>query len=124
MKKTLKIFLIVSFIFMGTVAFVSAAGTVSLAKNVTLMNPLKPEYDTFTKLVAGVTEAAVKVMMPFVVIMFIYAGFVFVQAQGKPEEIKKAKEVMFWSVIGAFILLGAWSFAQIIGTTVKTITNI
>lgn len=124
MKKTLKIFLIVSLIFMGTVAFVSAAETVSLAKNVPLMNPLKPEYDTFSKLVEGVTKTAVSVLMPFVVIAFIYSGFIFVKAQGKPDEIKKAKEAMLWSVVGAFILLGAWAFAKIIGTTVSTITNI
>lgn len=118
MKKVSKILFFASLLFMGTVAITNAE---KLA-DVPLTNPIK--YATFSELVAGVTEKAVSVLMPFVVIAFIYAGFLFVRAQGKPEDLKKAKEVMFWSVIGAFILFGAWSFAQIIGTTVSTITNI
>lgn len=131
MKKVSKILLIVSLLFMGTVAIINAAETkpvapkttVSLA-NVTLKNPLKAEYGTFSQLVAGVTRAAVTVFIPFVVIAFIYSGWIFVKAQGKEKEITDAKNALLWSVVGAFILLGASVFAKIIGTTVSTITNI
>ncbi|MBI3634175.1 MAG: hypothetical protein HY228_00975 [Candidatus Yonathbacteria bacterium] len=118
MKNFLRISLIVSTLFMGTMGVIDAAETVKLD------NPLKAEYGTFSQLVEGVTKAAVSVLMPFVVIAFIYAGFLFVKAQGKPEEIKKVKEIFFYSVIGAFILFGAWSFAQIIGKTVTSITGV
>ncbi len=111
-------------LFLASGTFIISTNLVIGAEIVKFENPLKPEYDTFSKLVAGVTKAAVSVLMPFVVVAFIYAGFLFVRAQGKPEEIKKAKEVMFWSVIGAFILLGASAFATIIGTTVSTITGV
>lgn len=88
-----------------------------------LANPLKSDYDTFSKFTAGVTKAAVNVLMPFVVLAFIYSGFLFVKAQGNEKELEAAKTAIWYSVIGAFILFGAWGFAQIIGETVSTITK-
>ena len=41
-------------------------------------NPLKDEYNTFPKFVAGVTKAAVDILMPFVALAFIWSGFLFV----------------------------------------------
>ena len=108
---------------------VSGVGTVGGAQGTPFQaapqfaNPLKDEYNTFPKFVAGVTKAAVDILMPFVVLAFIWSGFLFVRAQGNETELEKAKSAIKWSVIGAFILLGAWGFAQIIGTTVSTITN-
>ena len=86
-----------------------------------LQNPII--YSTFPAFVEGVTNAAVQVLMPFVVLAFIYSGFLFVKAQGKDTELKKAKDAILWSVVGALILFGAWGFAKIIGTTVKTFTQ-
>lgn len=86
-----------------------------------LCNPIK--YDTFSQFVEAVTEVAVKVLLPFVVLAFIYTGFLFVKAQGKPGEIEAAQTSLWYSVIGALILFGAWGFAQIIGTTVTTLTK-
>lgn len=88
----------------------------------TIQNPIK--YDTFSQFVAAVTAAAVNVLMPFVVLAFIWSGFLFVKAQGNEKELETAKTAIWWSVIGAFILMGAWGFAQIIGSTVSTITNV
>lgn len=97
-------------------------GTIPLAKG-GISNPLKPDYDTFPKFVAKVIGTAVEIVMPFVVLGFVYSGFLFIKAQGNPEGLKEAKSAIWWSIVGAFILLGAWGFAQIIGTTVETITN-
>lgn len=87
----------------------------------TIKNPIK--YNTFSDLVLAVTKAAVEVMLPFIVIAFIYTGYLFVKAQGKSAEIEKAQTSLLWSSIGAAILLGAWGFAQIIGKTISTITT-
>ncbi len=86
-----------------------------------LTNPIK--YDTFSDFVSAVIKAAVDILMPFVVLAFIWSGFLFVKAQGKPAEIEAAQKAITYSVIGAFILFGAWGFAQIIGTTVSTLTK-
>ncbi len=103
----------------GCVSVVTGGGT-PLAST-PLQNPIN--VATFDILVEKVIEAAVIVLSPFVVLAFIYAGFLFVKAQGKAEELETAKQAIYWSVIGAFILMGAWGFAQIIGTTVRTITG-
>ena len=90
--------------------------------SVKLDNPIK--VNNFSELVSKVISTAVLVIMPFVVVYFIYAGFLFVKAQGKPEDIAEAKTAMTYSIIGAFILLGAQAFAQIIGSTVTNITGV
>lgn len=88
----------------------------------TLTNPIK--YSTFPEFVSAVTKAAVDILLPFVVLAFIWSGFLFVKAQGNETELKDAKKAIWYSIIGAFILFGAWGFAQIIGTTVATITAV
>lgn len=86
-----------------------------------LTNPIR--VNTFSEFAALVTATAVKVLMPFIVLAFIYSGFLFVRAQGNPKGIEEAKNTLWYSMIGAFVLLGAWGFAQIIGKTVSTITK-
>ena len=121
MKETLGVVLMATSIMFPVFVF-AAAGSTNV--EATLENPLKDEYNTFSKFAAAVIETAVNVMMPLVVLGFIYSGFIFVKAQGKEKELETAKTAIWYSVIGAFILFGAWGFAQIISTTVSTITNI
>jgi hypothetical protein len=87
----------------------------------TLKNPIK--YDTFSSFIAAVTKTAVQILFPFIILAFIYSGFLFVKAQGNETELAHAKTAITYSMIGAFILLGAWGFAQIISQTVSTLTQ-
>lgn len=86
-----------------------------------LQNPIK--YDSFSSFVAAVTKTAVQILMPFIVLGFIYSGFLFVKAQGNETGLTEAKTAITYSMIGAFILLGAWGFAQIISQTISTLTQ-
>lgn len=98
----------------------SLGGTsAGLSANTQLQNPIK--YSTFSQFAAEVTKTAVQVLMPFIVLAFIYSGFLFVSAQGNETKLTEAKNILMYSMIGAFILLGAWGFAQIIGQTVSTL---
>ena len=106
----------------GTTGAQTQGGPGAFTVNSTLQNPLG-ETKTFNDLVAKVLRALVTVMMPFVVLGFIWTGFMFVYAQGNPDMLKKAKVSLQYTIVGAFILLGAWGFAQIIGTTVAGITG-
>lgn len=100
----------------------SLGGTsATLSANTQLQNPIK--YSTFSAFAAAITKTAVQVLMPFIVLAFIYSGFLFVSAQGNDTKLSEAKQVLWYSMIGAFILLGAWGFAQIIGQTVSTLTQ-
>ena len=99
----------------------SASPSASAGPITPLTNPIK--YNTFSDFVSAVIKAAVDILMPFVVLAFIWSGFLFVKAQGKEKDLEDAKKAITYSVIGAFILFGAWGFAQIIGTTVSTLTK-
>lgn len=103
-------------------AFVFAeGGTIPASSNTQFVNPINA--DTFSELVALVITTAVNILIPFVVLAFIYSGFLFVKAQGKEKELEEAKTAIKWSVIGAFILFGAAGFAQLISQTLSTVTN-
>ncbi|MES2437175.1 MAG: pilin [Patescibacteria group bacterium] len=57
------------------------------------------------------------------VLFIIWAGFLFIKAQGKPEEIQKAKSTFYTTVIGLAILLGASVIAKVVFNTVSSITT-
>lgn len=84
-----------------------------------IQNPIR--YNNFYEFVSAVIEVIVEILMPFVVLMFVWTGFMFVKAQGNKTEIDTAKTALVWTVLGTFVLLGAWAFAQIIGNTVTQI---
>lgn len=99
----------------------AAPNTSAPTTPIAFANPINA--NTFSDFVAQITKSAVEILMPFVVLAFIWSGFLFVRAQGKEEELVEAKKAIWWSVIGAFILMGAWGFAQIISDTMSTITT-
>lgn len=53
------------------------------------------------------------------VVFIIYAGFLFVTARGSEDKLKSAKTALLNAVIGTLIILGAWTFAQVIEGTVN-----
>ena len=97
------------------------SGGTGLSASGQIVNPIK--YNDFSSFVAAVLKTAVDILMPFVVLAFIWSGFLFVRAQGNEKELEEAKSAIKWSIVGAFILMGAWGFAQIISTTVSTLTQ-
>jgi len=74
-------------------------------------------------LITFVTVVLNNIVMPIaavaVTLYIIWAGFMFVTAQGKPAELEKAKANLLWALIGAGILLGAAAISKVVETTVK-----
>jgi hypothetical protein len=89
---------------------------------VLLENPIG-NTTTIQAVIAKVLVAVIKMGIPVVALAIIYSGFLFVKAQGNPEEITKAKDALLYSLIGAGILLGAWSIAQAVLDTVKLLVT-
>ena len=85
-----------------------------------IVNPI-PKISSLTGLIKTILEAVVTIGIPIVTLAIIYCGFLFVKALGKPEELKKAKDALLYTVIGSAILLGAWTIAQLISDTVLEI---
>lgn len=52
------------------------------------------------------------------ILFIVYAGFLFVTAQGNEEKLKRAKNALTWAIVGTVVILGAWIFAEAIGDTV------
>ena len=98
---------------------VSTAGNTAIKTQ--LKNPIK--YSTFSDFAAGVTKAAVQILLPFIVLAFIYSGFLFVKAQGNEAELEKAKTAITYSIIGAFILLGSWVLRRLLEQQYQPLQN-
>lgn len=91
--------------------------------NIKIKNPLGDDIDTIPKFIEALIEIVLIVGVPIVVLALIYVGFLFVSAQGKPEDIVKAKKALLYTLIGAALLLGAFVIANAIGQTVEDIKN-
>ena len=87
-------------------------------------NPLgEGHLATIPAFIEQLLTIVIKIGVPVITLAIIYAGFLFVQAQGNPEKLKTAKKTLLYTIIGAFLLLGAYVFANAIGSTVKDITS-
>lgn len=100
--------------------FINAADT-DVKIETKIENPLRSDIDTIPKFIEAVINIVLVVGVPIVVLAVIYTGFLFVSAQGKPEEIIKAKKALIYTLIGAALLLGAFVLANAIQSTVHQI---
>ena len=81
-----------------------------------LKNPLG-DTDDFQTLISAILHAVSTIGAVLVVLAIIYAGFLFVTAQGNADKIKQAKNVFLWTLVGAIVLLGAEALSQVIRDT-------
>jgi hypothetical protein len=88
---------------------------------VKLDNPLK--VNTIKDAIGVFMDAVVKIAIPFIVVFFIWSGISFILAQGKPEDIKKAKNMFWYTVIGTLLILGAWAITDAIIGTINSIAS-
>ena len=92
------------------------------ANHITLPNPFgnNPANRTLSGFISRLlSEVVVPVGAVVVVIAIIYAGFLFVTAQGNEQKLEKAKKTFLFTVIGAAVLLGASVLADIIRVTIN-----
>lgn len=74
-------------------------------------NPLGCELDTIPEFVKAVLTIVAKVGIPIGTMFLVWAGFLFITAQGDEGKLATAKKTFVWSCIGLGVLLGAWTFA-------------
>jgi hypothetical protein len=82
-----------------------------------LENPLKT--DSLVEFLELMLDIVVKVAMPFLVLAFVYTGFLFVKGQGSEQGINDAKRAFFWTVVGGLLILGAWTISKAIEGTIN-----
>lgn len=87
-----------------------------------LKNPLAPGLDSLPKIFAAVVNNIVlPVAVPFIAIMIIYSGFLFVIARknGDTFTLDKAKTTFKYTMIGAALILGAFVIANALQGTLN-----
>ncbi len=89
---------------------------------VKLDNPLGTTKSV-PELVRRFLDIVLKIGVPIVVLAIIWTGYLFIAARGKPEQLKKAKDSLFYTLIGAFVLLGAYAIAEAVVSTINAIRS-
>jgi len=82
------------------------------AQMVEIDNPITS--DSFADLASKIIEFIFYIALAIAPIMFIVAGLAFITAAGDPEKIKRAKDIVLWTVIGLMIVLMATGIIQVI----------
>jgi hypothetical protein len=67
--------------------------------------------NTIPKFIKAVLGIIIKIGIPVASMFLIWAGFLFLTAQGNESKLTAAKHAFLWSCIGFGILLGAWLLA-------------
>ena len=84
-----------------------------------LENPLKA--NSLGEFLTLILDAIVLIAFPFLVLMLVYAGFLFVQAQGNEQKLQEARRTFMWTLLGALLVLGAQALSLAIKATVDEI---
>lgn len=107
------------YLFMAKVSFAQSPSLSACDNKNELCNPLKAK--SLEDLVTTLVALFVKVGAIIVTIYVIYAGFLLVKAQGKPEAIKEGKKALTYALIGGLILLGAQTISTILKNTATSL---
>jgi len=86
--------------------------------DITIESPIS-NFTTVEQVVTALLQALVTIAIPIIVLMIIYAGFLYVTAQGNAEQVKKATTALTYAVIGGVLVVGAVAITEIIELTTR-----
>ncbi len=96
---------------------VSTSGSIAAVEN-PLKKLMNGEDLTLSGILIIIINALVYIAIPFIVLAFMYAGFLFVTSLGDQGKLKKAKDAFLYTIVATFIILGAnWALTLITDTT-------
>lgn len=84
-----------------------------------LDNPLI--FNSIPEFITAVLDIVLIIVVPLIAVFVMYAGFLFVSAQGNEAQITKAKSVLLWTMIGAAVALGAKILSAAIQGTINSL---
>lgn len=82
-------------------------------------NPLKGGASDFSSLVQVIAQWIFNLAIPIAVVMIVYAGVLFLTAQGDTGKVTKAKDVLKWAVVGLAIILIGSGFVTLIQSVLE-----
>jgi hypothetical protein len=99
----------------------SSGGSVSVSGKLT--NPFITGGDLYQLAQMLIEQLVIPIGGIFVTLAFIYAGFMYVMAQGDPGKLKTAHNALLFSAIGAALLLGSWVISNVIQNTINQLKS-
>jgi len=89
-----------------------------------LPNPLRSGTDNLFELLGTIiNDILLPIGAVLAVLAFIFVGFKYVMAQGKPAELEKAHKALLYTAIGTGVLLGSWMLATVVCKTIAQVTG-
>lgn len=80
------------------------------AETIYLINPLG---ETDPRLLAGrLVSATLSIIGTLTLLMFVYAGVLWITAQGEPKKVQRGKDIMVWATLGLAVIAGAYVAVQ------------
>lgn len=73
--------------------------------------------------VASIINVALGLLGMIAVVIFVYAGFLWMTAAGNDEQVTKAKTMMIQSVVGMAIILSAYAIVNFVVVSLLEATN-
>lgn len=121
LKKNFKKYSLILFIFVfPIISSAGVHGNPPISSPSKIINPIGG-IDTVNEFIKILLEGLIRIGFPIIALAIIYSGFLFVFARGNSEKLQKAKDALLYTLIGAAILLGSWSIAQLISSTVLSL---
>ncbi|MCA9357822.1 hypothetical protein KC902_01030 [Candidatus Kaiserbacteria bacterium] len=79
-------------------------------------NPLT--FTSITEMIVAIMNVVIIIATPIIVFFLIYAGFMYVTAQGNPQKIEIASRSLLYGIIGGVIILGSVAILAIVKNVV------
>lgn len=99
----------------------TAPGTIPGTENPKKLDDPLGESTTIEGLLLSLFDIVFYIGVPVVAFFLIWSGFMFIAAQGNEEKLETAKSRLVWTIVGAILLLGAWTISQAIKGTIINI---
>ncbi len=75
-------------------------------------------FNSIEELLVGILNVFIIIATPIIVFFIIYAGFLYVTAQGNAQQVEQATRALTYAIIGGVIVLGAVAVSEIISNVV------
>jgi hypothetical protein len=116
LKLNKKILGLIALIFCLSFCKISIIKSDNSSQQVEIPNPVG--YNTFQELLIAVLVFLQVVGAVISIFSLIAAGFKFITAEGDPEKVKQGFKMVFWTVVGLFIIISSIAFIEFLKETV------
>jgi hypothetical protein len=86
--------------------------------SVEIPNPVK--HSTFQELLMAVLEFLQYVGAVIAILSLIAAAFKFMTAEGDPQKVKQGFQMIFWTIVGLFVIISARAFIEFLRSRIGT----